>query len=383
VKLCLLLSMMLQAGSQDEAPLSVFSNLGEASHQEIQAALDLASPGLTCEFRAVSPSDLLIALERLPGTRPAGLLGYPLPLLIDAGRAGRLGGLPERLPLDHEAFRPNGANGADGATGPAYVACWFSPVVLVRGLTDVERHELEGLNPDWLPEQFQELGEGRFQGLLLLQTARSWNAFGVLLAGLQRQSGDQDRADRLFAGLDANRAGPNLLDSGTLLNRLAGRRQIGVSTLRQFRRSPGAEEGTLASFDPGGQPAALVYGLAGLAGSSSALAPLLAVLRDPDLIIKIALLEHLIPASNRIDNARLEPWMLPYRLWFEGNASQLALDQEQAQRVAARFRNEIMGSLARKQEVFSKYFDTIAIALMAIFIIWVIRHREDRVRSQK
>ena len=373
--LSLPLSMILMGTSQ-QAPLPVvLSDLGEASFQAIQSALDLAFPGQAYEFRPVERDDLLTALEGLPGAPAVGLLGYPVPLLIEVERAGRLARLPDPLPLDHEAFRH---------PGQLYVACWFSPLVFVRGLTSLDHGELEGFTPDWLPERLLELGEGRFQEMLRLQAPESWNALGVLLASLARQAGDDDRADRLLAGLDANKFGPYLRGTPILLSRLEGSsRKVGVATLRQFRRSRGASNGTLAAHDPGGQPVALVYGLAGLEGAAAALVPLLSVLREPDLMIKISILEGLIPVSASIADDLLEPWMLPYMLWFEGNAGQLALDQEQAQQAVKHFQSEIVGSLARKEAIFSEYFDAIGIALMAVFMLWVILHREDRLRSQK
>lgn len=364
-----LIALLIGVPQDAPRPL-VFSDFGEASHQKIQAALDLAFPGQEYEFRRLARSDLLSALRGLPGPRPVGVLGYPLPLLIEAERSGFLSALPDPLPLDHEAFRH---------PGHLYLACWFSPLVLVRGLTSLDHHELEGLLPDWLPDRLLDLGQGQFQEMLRLQAPKSWNVFGVLLASLFRQSGGERRADRLLSGLDANRRGPYLRSTQVVLNRLEGtQRVVGMASLRQFRRSRGSSSGSLAASDPGGQPVVLAYGLAGLDGALGALAPLHIVLGEADLVIQIALHENLIPVSVLVGDDLLAPWMLPHRLWFEGNAGQLALDQEQAQEAMDHFQSEIVGSLARKQAIFSEYFDAIGIALMALFIFWVIRHREDR-----
>ncbi|MFH0945202.1 MAG: hypothetical protein V2A76_08400 [Planctomycetota bacterium] len=355
---------------QEEASRSplVLTGFGPAAQQELQKVVDV-------QFRFVPPEDLLGFLALRTESDPVAALGYPLPLLIEAGKKELLEPFAEGPgPLAHEAFWAANRN---------YVGCWFSPVVVVRGLTEFERTSLEGVVPIWLPDRFEELGRAQCQEMLLLPTPRPWNALGVLLTALSRQASSEAESDRLLSGLDANRDGPYLPSTKVMLHRLEGTtRKLGVATLRDVRGFLETREATIMPHDPGGRPACLASGMAILRGARGRANGLSTSLSDPTLVARLGSLENLVPTSEEIGRHDLETWMLPYRVWFVGNAEQLARDQELADSVVSRFRSEIVGSLKRKEAVFSEYFDAIGIALMAIFIIWVIRHREDPAKPE-
>ena len=357
---------LLLAQEEKAPPPLVLTGFGAAAQEELRAVADV-------QFRYVPPDDLLPMLAMGIEGDPVAALGYPLPLLIEAAARDRLEPFAaESGPLAHEAFWDPDRR---------YAGCWFSPVVVVRGLTELDRTSLEGVVPIWLPERFEELGRAKCQEMLQLPVPRPWNAMGVLLTSLSRQAASEKEADRLLSGLDANREGPYLASTPVMLRRLEGTtRQLGVATLRDVRRFLQTREATVMPHDPGGGPVCLAFGLAVLKGAQGRADQLGSALGDPALVARIGGLESLVPTFEDVGRHNLERWMLPYLVWFVGNAEPLARDQSQARSVVDRFRGEIVGSLERKEAVFSEYFDAIGIALMALFIIWVVRHRDDPVK---
>ncbi|MBI4878970.1 MAG: hypothetical protein HY812_04820 [Planctomycetes bacterium] len=350
----LLLALALAQASDEpaQAPAVVFSSLGGAAHDAVAAAVRTLDPGVSLRFVAVHPAALVERLAQPGGVQPIAVIGYATSVLQEAAGLDLIEPAGVSLATAQAALSDSSFAGARSASdGPGAAA------------------------PAWLPETFEELCSAAFQGRVRLAAAWPWNATGALVASLT--AGQRD-ADRLLAGLDANVEQPYAESGRALLSRLAASAPgaIGVATASEIRGAREGSESALGDATPRGPLVCVLLGVAAVKGGAAPARPLFQALDQPELVARIAVLERLVPAAETVPDRGLDGWMMRHRLAFAGSSARLAEEQSLTRSAVRHYRDEVAGSLARKEALFSEYFDAAGIALLVGFIVWILWRKE-------
>lgn len=364
----LLLALALAQASDEpaQAPAVVFSSLGGAAHDAVAAAVRTLDPGVSLRFVAVHPAALVERLAQPGGVQPIAVIGYATSVLQEAA------GL--------DLIEPAGvslatAQAALSDSSGRFWTLWFDPVVFAFAGARSAADGPGAAAPAWLPETFEELCSAAFQGRVRLAAAWPWNATGALVASLT--AGQRD-ADRLLAGLDANVEQPYAESGRALLSRLAASAPgaIGVATASEIRGAREGSESALGDATPRGPLVCVLLGVAAVKGGAAPARPLFQALDQPELVARIAVLERLVPAAETVPDRGLDGWMMRHRLAFAGSSARLAEEQSLTRSAVRHYRDEVAGSLARKEALFSEYFDAAGIALLVGFIVWILWRKE-------
>ncbi len=364
----LLLALMLAQGSGEpgQAPAVVYSSLSGAAHGVLAEAVRALDPALALVFREVHPGGLVERLAQPAGARPVAVIGYPIPVLQEAAELDLLEPARARLATSAAPLSDSGGR---------FETLWFDPVVLAYAAGGRAAAGPGAALPAWLPETLEELCSAAYQGRVRLAAAWPWNATGAFIASI---SAAQKDAGRLLEGLDGNIEQPYAESGRAVLARLAAAAPgaVGMATLSEIHGARAGGGSTLGDATPRGPLVCVLLGVAAVEGGATRAVPLFQALGDPALVARLSVLEQLVPAAESVPDRDVDDWMIRHRLAFAGSVTRLQQELALLRPAVRHYRDEVAGSLARKEALFSEYYDAAGIALLAIFIVWILRRRE-------
>lgn len=363
--LILMLSLLL--GGQEQVPVRagplVLSGLDSRANELLRAELERRTGGVLWRIEMLDEERLLDELARPTVGSACAVVGYPTALLAEASVRNLL-----------EPFDWTGSHGPLDDPDGRFRTCFYDPLVFVHGEASYAGVRSGSVPPAWLPEKIEELCRAPFQEKLRLEIARPWNATGVLIAALDRSEGSQKAVDRLLEGLDANVVKPYLVSDVVLLRRIeGGLEELGVTTLSAVRRWRELNGDVVRHTDPLGDPIGLLLGAGAVRGRGDPARPLLRALEDANVVGTLAVAEQLVPVVKEVPASDLPSWAESHRILLAANDVVIAELQIRSESAVRRFRDDLVGSMARREALFTEYFDTIGIVLMAVFVVWILR----------